>query len=71
MAPAAAYCPVKERLLKDFADAVADYNALQTKELEAILKGGDFSSELEIAGARERRYRAKYAILAHRELHGC
>jgi hypothetical protein len=64
-------CLQKEKLLKEFARAVSEYNRMHTAQLAAVLNGEDFPFEQEIALANERREQAKYAILAHREAHGC
>ena len=52
--------------------AVTEHHRLQTLQLESLVKGEGFLIyEGQIAEARERRDRAKYAILAHEDSHGC
>jgi hypothetical protein len=51
--------------------AVQEQNNLPNDQIKALINGEGFTLEREIADARERRDRAKYAILAHDESHGC
>ena len=71
MVPTADYCSAREVLIKAFVQAVSDYNFLQKKQLRAVLRDQSFPLEQEIAEARERRDRAKEAILTHRRMHDC
>ena len=70
-APSAIVCLKKEKLLREFAKAVSDYHRMQSAQLAALLKGQDFMFQAEIAEASDRKEQAKYAILEHRQEHGC
>jgi hypothetical protein len=70
-APVPAACIEKRRLLRAFAAAVSDYNRMHSAQLAAVLRGEDFQFQEEIARAAEEKDRAKYAVMAHREAHGC
>jgi hypothetical protein len=69
--PAPIVCLRKEELLLAYAKAVSDHHRMQSAQLVAVMKGEDFPFEGQIAEAASRRENAKYAILAHREEHGC
>ena len=70
--PALAACIEKEKLMAAFAKAVSDHHRMQSAQLAAVLRGDDgFPFEAEIAAAALARQQAKYAVLAHRETHGC
>jgi hypothetical protein len=56
----------KEKLLREFAKAVSEYNRMHSAQLAAVLKGEDFLFQVEIADAGQRKDQAKYAILEHR-----
>ena len=71
MTPGPDFCPLKQRLIAAFTSAVSDYNLLQAAQIDALLKGQGFAHEEDLAWARDRRDRAKYAILAHQDTHGC
>jgi len=72
MAPCPIFCPRRQRLIEKFLKAVSEHHRLQTLQLESLVKGEGFRThERQIAEARERRDRAKYAILAHEDSHGC
>jgi len=64
-------CLHKEKLIREFANAVSEYNRMHSAQLAAVLKGEDFLFADEIAQAEQRKDEAKYAILAHRQEHGC
>jgi hypothetical protein len=40
-------------------------------QIAAVVKGEDFRFQEQIEQAAERKDGAKYAILAHRKVHGC
>jgi len=65
------WCIKKERLMREFAKAVSDYHRMNSAQLAAVLNGQDFPFEAQIAEAGERVQEMKYAILAHRQEHGC
>ena len=64
-------CIDKEKLLQDFAKAVSEHHRMQSAQVAAVLRGEDFLFEDEIIKAAERRENAKYAVLKHRQEHGC
>ena len=64
-------CLQREKLIREFAHAVSEYNRMHSAQLAAVLKGEDFPFCDEIAKAEQRKDDAKYAILAHRQEHGC
>lgn len=64
-------CVESMRLLKEYANAVSECHRMQTAQLVAVRNGENFPFEEEIAKAAIRRENVKYAILAHREEHGC
>jgi hypothetical protein len=70
-APTPVLCIERERLVKAFAKAVSDLNRMHTAQIAAIARNEDFRFEEEIAEADRVRENAKYAILQHREGHGC
>lgn len=71
-APSPIACIEKEKLLQAFAKAVSDHHRMQSAQLAAVLRGDEeFPFEAEIAAAALARQQAKYAVLAHREQHGC
>lgn len=58
--------------MKAFLRAVSEYHRMQSAQMAALLKGHeDFPFEAQIAEAARARDNAKYAVLAHREEHGC
>jgi hypothetical protein len=69
--PAPIACGQKQRLLQEFARAVAEHHRMQSGQLAAVLRGEDFPYEREIAKALLQRENAKYAVLAHQDEHGC
>ncbi len=71
MAPVPHFCRRRQRLVEKFVRAVIEHNDVQTAQIEGLIRGAGFSLEREIADALDRRDRAKYAILAHEEAHGC
>ena len=64
-------CFERQRLIKDFERAVSDLHRLHSAQVAAVCKGEDFPYGEEIAAASERKDRAKYAIIAHQQAHGC
>ena len=65
------YCLEKERLLGAFTNAVSECHRMQSAQLEALRRGEDVQFEEQIMQANNRRELAKYAVLEHREKHGC
>jgi hypothetical protein len=64
-------CPERRRLLKAFSDAVSEYNRMHSAQVAAVLRGDDFPFAEEIAAAGRAKEQAKYAVIAHRQEHGC
>jgi hypothetical protein len=60
-----------QRLSEDFACTMSEYHRMQSAQVAAVLNGEDFPFEEWISNAAARKDQAKYAILAHREKHGC
>jgi hypothetical protein len=69
--PQPVICIQRERLIRVFLRAVGELNRLQIAQAGAALAGDDFSYEPQIAEATRIRDNAKYAVLLHREEHGC
>jgi hypothetical protein len=63
-------CTEKQKLLEEFAHTVSEYHRMQAAQVAAVLNEEDFPFEEWISNAAERKDKAKYAILAHREAHG-
>lgn len=61
----------RQRLVEKFVKAVVEHHKLQTLQVESLIQGAGFLYEVEIGELKESRDRAKYAILAHEEHHGC
>jgi len=70
-APVPDACIEKFRLMQEYARAVSEHDRMQSAQVAAVLRGEDFPFEEEIASAADRRENAKYAILTHRQHHGC
>src|SRR5258705_9964824 len=60
-------CAEKQRLLKDYADAVSECNRLQSAQVAAGKRGEGFTFEEEIAKAYQWRQNVKDSILGHVE----
>jgi len=69
--PAPIHCIEQERLMHEYSSAVSECNRLQSASVLAVKRGDAVEFEELVAKANERRENAKYAILAHREEHGC
>jgi len=64
-------CIEKQRLLKEYTSAVSDWARMHSAHV-AALKGGEkdvFDEQL--SAASDRVDNAKYAVIAHQEMHGC
>jgi hypothetical protein len=64
-------CAEKWRLLKAFTKAVSDLNRIHSAQMAAVLNGEGFQFQEEFEEALGRKEKAKYAVLAHQEEHGC
>ena len=71
--PKIGFCKEKNRLRGDFLRAIHEVNALQSQQTQAVILGDpDFSRfDLLIHMAQEKKERAKYAWIAHVEVHHC
>jgi hypothetical protein len=71
--PAVGFCEVKQRLIEAFLEAVHEMNAIENQQIRVVIEGDpDFSRfDLLLHFAQERKDTAKYAWIAHVELHGC
>jgi hypothetical protein len=65
------HCIEKERLLKAFAAAVGEYNRMNSARVAALRRGDELTFAAQLEEAAERMDNARYAIIAHREQHGC
>lgn len=65
-------CIEKQRLIRAFLETVTELNALLVTQSFAMPEAScGVSLEDQIADATIARDNAKYAVLAHREAHGC
>jgi hypothetical protein len=64
-------CREKQQLLMAYVAAASDLNRIHSAQLAAVLNDEGFLFQAEFAEALERKERAKYAVLTHREQHGC
>ena len=64
-------CFEKQKLIKEFEHAVSELHRMQTAQVAAVRNGEDFPFQEQIAEATERKDRARYAIIAHQQVHGC
>jgi hypothetical protein len=71
--PEIGFCEEKNRLLDEFLQASREMMALQNQQTQAVIQGdSDFPRfDVLIHLAQERKEIAKYAWIAHVELHGC
>ena len=64
-------CFEKQRLIKEFERAVADYHRMNSAQVAAVRNGEDFPFTEQIAEAGARKENAKYAVIEHQIEHGC
>ena len=71
--PARGFCEERNRLLDAFLQASREILALQTQQIQAVIKGdsefGSFDVLLQLA--QEKKEAAKYAWIAHVHSHKC
>jgi hypothetical protein len=71
--PSVAFCEEKNRLLEEFVKAIHELNAIQNAQATAVIEGiadfGVFDDLIHVA--LEKKEMAKYAVMAHIELHNC
>ena len=65
------FCLRRQRLMEKFVKAVQDHGRLRAAQIDALVLGDRFSFERELADAKKRRDRAKYAFLEHAGFHEC
>lgn len=67
------FCEEKLRLMEDFLAAATDLVSAHNEQVQALIDNDpEFSRfDLLIHLAAERKRKAKYAYMAHLELHGC
>ena len=58
-------------MIQSFLRAISELDELRTAQATAYLIGDDFSFAEPISVATRARDDAKYALLAHKEKHGC
>ena len=63
-------CPVHQRLMEEYADAVTAYSRFLSAKVAASLKGEAFPFASDMARAENRKDNAKQAIFLHAEEHG-
>lgn len=67
----ALFCIESKRLADAYTWAVSEYLRLQSAQLATILNGDAVTFQHDIHEASIRKDEAKYALMAHREQHGC
>ena len=71
--PAIGYCAEKNRLMREFLEAIHQIGELQSQQARALIEGDpDFSRfDALIHMANEKKAAVKYAWLSHVEQHHC
>lgn len=71
--PKAGYCEEKARLEDEFLKTIRELLVLHSQQTQAVIDGDpDFSRfDLLVHTATERKELAKYALIAHIDLHQC
>jgi hypothetical protein len=70
-AHAPSYCVELRRLEDAYTWAASEYLRYQTAQLVAIINGDPFTFQRELHQAEILKDEAKYAVITHREQHGC
>ena len=70
-APAPLFCIELRRLTDAYAKAVSEYLRLQAALLAAIINDDAMTIDEQLSAAGMAKDNAKYALLAHSEMHGC
>jgi hypothetical protein len=65
------HCAQLRRLEDAYRWAASEYLRYETAQLVAILNGDAFTFQRELHEAEIRKEEAKYAVITHREEHGC
>ena len=68
-----AFCEEKQRLIGVFVDSSHDFMELHNQQTQAVIDGDSDFARFDdlIHMARERKDKAKYALIAHLEEHSC
>lgn len=61
----------KKAVVTSLYQRVSDMNRIHSAQVAAVLKGEGLLFQEEFAAAFERKEAAKYAVVAHRQQHGC
>jgi len=71
--PGIAFCANKQRLLREFLNAIQELTAIQAQQTRAVIEGDDDFTRFDVLLhlAQERKDQAKYAWIAHVEGHRC
>ena len=71
--PTFGFCAEKHRLREEFLHAIHDINSLLSQQIQAVIDGeSDFNGfDVLIQIAQQKKDRAKYAWIAHVEIHHC
>jgi len=71
--PEIAFCGEKNRLTDEFLTAIQEMNALHSEQTTAVIQNDpDFSRfDVLLLLAQDKKERAKYALMAHIEVHRC
>jgi hypothetical protein len=64
-------CLEKRRLLQEFVVSASTLNRIENAQVVAALSGDGFQFQAELEQALAHKQKAKYAVLAHQENHGC
>jgi len=71
--PEIVFCQAKTRLLGEFLRAVHELHVLQSQQTQAVIDGDpDFGRfDILLHAAQQAKEEAKYALIAHIEVHHC
>ena len=64
-------CSERQRLIKEFEQAVAEFNQISSVQLAALRNGEGLTLSEHLAATGLRMDRMRYAIISHDEEHGC
>ncbi|HEY4088186.1 MAG TPA: hypothetical protein VGM43_19765 [Bryobacteraceae bacterium] len=67
------YCHIAKRLLECFGEAVQELMKLHEEQFQCVIAGDMDAHRFDILihEANERKQQAKYAYMAHLDIHGC
>jgi len=69
--PKTVFCIEKQRLTRAYLQAISEWTRLHRLQLDAVLMGADYTFTKELGAAAYRADEVKYALISHRETHGC